>query len=315
MASQAEEPAPERLRRAETVLALRSRRFLVVLEYALDAHNVQAVLRTAEAMGVQRVWTVLPGPGMRMKASGETITAGSRPRKRRKVARKITKGCERWMHLRDFEDTQACIAAMRDEGYCIWAAELSSQAICLDMKGRELLAPLPEKLAIVIGNEAQGLSPAMLDAADRRVYLPMFGFTESFNLSVATALILQLLFTWCPEARGDLSDDEKAIIREEWYTNLATTPTNKQIVATWKPRGQQGEVPLLEDLRRDNKPNMVPKKIRRRMEEAQKALAEKQAIAENGAEGADRSDTETERARDESGPSGAAMVPDADGTA
>lgn len=58
---------------------------------------------------------------------------------------------------------------------------------------------IPPKLAIVIGRESDGVSQEMLREADKRIFLPMYGFTESFNLSVATALVLSRLFDHCPE--------------------------------------------------------------------------------------------------------------------
>lgn len=72
-----------------------------------------------------------------------------------------------------------------------------------------------------MGREADGVSQEMLNAADARVYLPMFGFNDSLNLSVATAMVLQQLFAMCPEARGDLSDQRRAALRAVWYARLA----------------------------------------------------------------------------------------------
>ena len=59
-----------------------------------------------------------------------------------------------------------------------------------------------------------------MQAAAKRIHLPMFGFTESFNLSVATGLVLQRLFDVCPEAHGSLSDQELRDLREDWYRRL-----------------------------------------------------------------------------------------------
>ena len=74
---------------------------------------------------------------------------------------------------------------------------------------------------MVIGNEVNGVSDEMLEAADKRVYLPLYGFADSLNLSVASALIIQHLFFMCPEARGTLGDQEKEIIRSLWYEKLS----------------------------------------------------------------------------------------------
>lgn len=72
-----------------------------------------------------------------------------------------------------------------------------------------------------MGNETDGVSTEMLEAAEKRIYLPIHGFSESLNLSVASALVLQKLFYLCPNARGNLTDDEKLVIRKEWYLKLS----------------------------------------------------------------------------------------------
>jgi tRNA G18 (ribose-2'-O)-methylase SpoU len=105
----------------------------------------------------------------------------------------------------------------------VWATDLSVEATCLD--DRSAFLPMPPKVAIVIGRESDGVSPELLAACDRRLFIPMYGFTESFNLSVACGLMLQRLFDVCPEARGDLSEQEKASLRAEWFRELANNPT------------------------------------------------------------------------------------------
>lgn len=193
--------APRRLRRAEAVLARRTGRLLLVLERCVDEHNRQAVLRTAEAFGVQKVALV------------EAAGAGSES-----LSKGVTRGAAQWLDLRRFPDPAACVAALQREGWTIWATDLAPSAEAAEPG---ILAPLPAKLALVFGREADGVSPEALAAAERRLYLPMAGFMESLNLSVAAALLLQRLFDACPEMRGDLSEPERAAIRARWYRRLA----------------------------------------------------------------------------------------------
>ena len=80
---------------------------------------------------------------------------------------------------------------------------------------------VPEKLAIVFGTESVGCTREALESADARVYLPLRGFADSLNLSVAAALCIQTLFHLCPEAVGAMSDAERAELREKWFTQLA----------------------------------------------------------------------------------------------
>jgi len=60
----------------------------------------------------------------------------------------------------------------------------------------------------------------MMDAADKRVYLPIHGFADSLNLNVATGLVIQQLFFICPEARGAMTNTERSALREEWYKKM-----------------------------------------------------------------------------------------------
>ncbi|KAH7468440.1 tRNA (guanosine(18)-2'-O)-methyltransferase [Phytophthora ramorum] len=246
--SSSEAEAPERLRRAETVLRHRTARLVLVLEQCMDSHNHQAVLRTAEALGVQHVWL---------------IAANDRQRKThpaKSSGKKITKNCAVWLSVREFSSIAACLEALRESETTIWATDLSPQAEPLKADNKPI--ELPKRLAVVIGRETDGVSPEMLRAAHRRVYLPLFGFSESLNLSVATALVLQRLLDWFPEVRGDLSHEEKQSIREKWHPQLVGNPTQAAQAEPWT----SGRVPIrpLDDLRREKHEAWVPKSVRRR---------------------------------------------------
>jgi len=92
----------------------------------------------------------------------------------------------------------------------------------------------------------------MLAAAERRLYLPVHGFCDSYNLSVAAALFLQRLFDACPEARGDLDPMERAALREDWYRKLARKGTAAAAARSWiqHPPAPLEELRLEESLRR-----------------------------------------------------------------
>ena len=80
---------------------------------------------------------------------------------------------------------------------------------------------IPEKVALVFGTEAVGASTYMLQQADKRVYLPLRGYADSLNLSVATALITQALFFIDPTLIGAMSEVERRSLRSSWFTKLA----------------------------------------------------------------------------------------------
>ena len=202
------DPAPARLRRAESVLAMRSSRLILVLEQAWNDENVQAVLRTAESFGLQHIWSV------------------RHPHGRRRVQRSVTRGSHDWLSLRSFDDSDALLAALRAEGCAIWASDLSPEAERLDSPAK--IRPMPERVALVIGREVDGVSERLLEAADRRLYLPMWGFTESFNLSVATALFLQRFFDADESLHGAMEVGEREELRRAWYARLGGRDERKR---------------------------------------------------------------------------------------
>jgi len=236
--------APIRLRRAEAVLQQRTSRLVLVLERPWNDDNVQAVLRTAESFGIQHVWTVLP------------VEA------RKKNTRSVTKGSHLWLTQRHFTTPEECLAALSAERLPIWATELGPGAT--EVRSPADLAPLPPRFALVMGREVDGVSPMLLAAAERRLFLPMRGFTESFNLSVATALVLQRCFDADPSLAGAMDDAERADLRMAWFHRLASqNPAREAEFAAWAkapPDAAADARPTPES----RKPR-VPRKLRRKV--------------------------------------------------
>jgi tRNA (guanosine-2'-O-)-methyltransferase len=234
--------APRRLRRAEAVLLRRTSRIILVIERPTDAHNVQAVFRTAESFGIQHVWYV-----------------ESEGNQGKRISKSVAKGSNLWLSLRSFDTPETCLDALRKLQCPIWATALEKTSEML--KGPESLAPFPAKVALVMGRESDGISKVMRAAADRLLYLPMQGFTESFNLSVATALVLQRCFDACPEMVGDMDEKERATLRELWYENLAKSADTKRLFPSFL-----ADPPApLEDHRPsdENRRPRIPKKVRK----------------------------------------------------
>ncbi|KUF89658.1 Autophagy-related protein 8 [Phytophthora nicotianae] len=220
----------------------------------MDSHNHQAVLRTAEALGIQHVWLVAAN-------DQQLKTHPDKSKKTNKSSgKKITKNCAVWLTVREFSSIAACLEVLSEHEMTIWATDLSPQAEPLVASNKP--SELPARLAVVIGRETDGVSPEMLRAAHRRVYLPLFGFSESLNLSVATALVLQRLLDWFPEVRGDLDEQEKQRIREKWHPQLVSNPTQAAQAEPWT----SGRIPIrpLGDLRREKQEAWVPKSVRQR---------------------------------------------------
>ena len=168
----------------------------------------------------------------------------------------ITKGADRWLSVREFETTADCVAALREEGWAIWTTALEEGAIELSMDLPK--ESVPAKVAVVIGSEQAGASKEMLQASDSRVFLPMRGFTESLNLSVASALILQRVFD-IKRSRAPLPDDVKRTTRETWFAALNSTPKARERNAEFEEAFVSGSMPPLEDGSREARIKAVNK--------------------------------------------------------
>jgi len=261
---------PARLVRTESVLALRTGKIILVLERCVDRSNAAAIFRTCESLGVQEIWEIASSIEKRKgwkeegNKKGENAGGGL--------------GAEKWLTLKRFPDTASCIAQLRQMRVQIWATDLGPGSHCLGEDLDERRQPclkLPDgKVAIVMGREVDGVSQEMLTAADERIYIPMVGFTESFNLSVATALVLQRVFSMASTSgttlHGDLSIEERNAIRADWYPKLwakSKTDEGRNRHLVYLESARRGSLPnVLPDLRRPNGGGRVMPKIAKKTE-------------------------------------------------
>lgn len=158
---------PERLRRIERVVDARTDDLAIVLDRIADPHNSSAVLRSAEAFGVQNVHAIVGEHGFR-------------------ASRGVAKGTERWLDVARYASAAACARRLKEGGYQIYVAAMGGR-VSLDDLGR-----VP-RLAVVFGNEHRGVSQEMREVADGAFSIPMRGFVESLNVSVAAAIAMQTL--------------------------------------------------------------------------------------------------------------------------
>jgi tRNA (guanosine-2'-O-)-methyltransferase len=154
----------KRRARIEQVIAARSSAVAAVLDGLIDPHNVSAVLRSADAFGVQTVHLI---------ARPEPFVASPR----------VSQGSDRWVSLIEHDSVSACVHALRERGHRILVAAADG------VLGPEALAREP-KPAIVFGNEHAGVSAELRDLADGTYAIPMRGFVQSLNVSVAAAITL-----------------------------------------------------------------------------------------------------------------------------
>lgn len=216
-------------RKAEAVIRWRTSRVLVVVERCTASHNYSAIMRTAEALGIQHVWLI---DCREKEPKAPTVNSSRKPlweadhEELQQHAAYAKKAVE-WLSVQQFETTAECVDALKADGRTIWATDLSQHADCLVVKrdgGDRVgeVSVVPERLAIVFGTESVGCTQEMLEKADRRVYLPLRGFADSLNLSVACSLVIQQLFHMAPEIVGSMSNDERHELRTRWMPKLVT---------------------------------------------------------------------------------------------
>lgn len=181
----------------EKIIQFRTRHFTVVLEDIYQPHNASAVLRTADLTGIQDIHII-------------------ENRNRYQVNPQVAMGSSKWLNLIHYneneENTLSAYETLRAKGYKIVATTPHEGGKSL----QEL--PIDHKLAFVFGTELNGLSQTAIDHADEYLWIPMYGFTESYNISVSAALILFTLTEKLRESdiSWQLSREERQEILMEW---------------------------------------------------------------------------------------------------
>ncbi|KGL61050.1 MULTISPECIES: RNA methyltransferase [unclassified Polaribacter] len=179
------------------VLEDRTRHFTVVLEDIFQPHNASAVIRTCDIFGIQDVHAI-------------------ENKYTNKVSRHVAKGSQKWItskrYKSDANNTQICLNTLREKGYQIIATTPHNNSGLLQD------FDVTKKSAFVFGVEAEGVSNYVKDNADGFLKIPMVGFTESLNISVAAAIILQDVTTKLRMSNVDwkLSEEEKEILYLDW---------------------------------------------------------------------------------------------------
>ena len=187
---------PERKARIDEVVSRRTRTLTVVMEAFRDPQNVNAVLRTCDSFGVQDVH-VIEGP---MKGWDRN--------------KKISQNADKWLDVTRWASTRECLEALRARGFAIHVSWLGDGAVGL----AELDFAGP--VALVFGNESRGVSDDALALADARFAIPMRGFSQSLNVSVAAAVSLSRAIDRREAQRGrhgDLSEAEAEALRQRFY--------------------------------------------------------------------------------------------------
>jgi tRNA (guanosine-2'-O-)-methyltransferase len=156
----------QRKQRFAEVLANRTNHFTVAMEDIYQLHNTSAVMRTCEVFGVQQLHVVEEKYGKR-------------------IDKEIAMGAQKWVDVHRFDNISDCISDIKTKGYQILATTPHQDDCLLDD------FDISKPSAFFFGTERHGLSQEVMDQADGYIKIPMAGFTESLNISVSAAIIIQ----------------------------------------------------------------------------------------------------------------------------
>lgn len=194
----------ERKERLSSVVRHRCLHLVPVLENIYDRGNVSAVMRSCEAFGFLQMSLIDP-PGARFKA-----------------ANRVTRGAEKWLDVKKFTQANEAVADLKNRGYRVWATDLETQD-SIDQ------IDWSQPTAIVLGNEKDGISPEMRSLVDGRFRIPMLGFSQSFNISVAAALIFyraSLEMRNVDPAKVQLTNEQQKQLLANYYLRCFDHPDN-----------------------------------------------------------------------------------------
>ena len=177
----------------DEVISKRTRHFTVATEDVYQLHNTSAVMRSCDVFGIQDLHVI-----------EEKVS--------KKIDREIAMGAQKWVNIDRHHSTKECIDNLKENGYQIIATTPHNNST--ELKDFDI----SKKSAFFFGKEKEGLSDIVLEAADGYLKIPMYGFTESLNISVSAAIILQTLITKVKDSDvvWELSELEKNEIKLQW---------------------------------------------------------------------------------------------------
>ncbi len=187
----------ERKQKVEAVLNNRQSNLTIVLEDVQDPRNVTAVMRTADAVGIQDIYVINTGrPNIKKFGYKSGSSAG------------------KWVTLHQFTDTEACFEALRQRFDVILTTHLSSDAIDL------YSIDFTQSVALVFGNEQEGVSEKARTLADGNFIIPQVGMVQSLNISVACAVSIYEAYRQKKQAghynQSTMPAEQFNLLKEQW---------------------------------------------------------------------------------------------------
>ena len=186
---------PERKFLFNKVINQRTNHFTVATEDVYQLHNTSAVIRSCDVFGIQNIHVI-------------------EERNRKKIDREIAMGAQKWVSLNRHHSSSDCIQDLKKKGYQIVGTTPHGNSSYLED------FDISRPSAIFFGTEQDGLSKEVLNNADHFIKIPMSGFTDSLNISVSAAIILQHITVKLrnSEINWELSENEKNAIKFEWLS-------------------------------------------------------------------------------------------------
>ena len=191
---------PKRKQRFDDVIAQRMNHLQIVIEDLYQAHNTSAVIRSCDCFGVQYVHFI-------------------ENRNLMEVNKDIALGADSWVTVKKYKESEnntlSCLKNLKEQGFRIVATTPHTNDVTIDQ------LPVDKKLALVFGTELEGITDDVRNIADEFVKIPMFGFTESFNISVSAALCMNELSTRIRKnvPNYQLTETEKIDVYFDWLMN------------------------------------------------------------------------------------------------
>ena len=175
------------------VLQNRTKHFTIAMEDVYQLHNTSAVMRSCEVFGIQELNVIEQKFGKRIDSE-------------------IAMGAQKWVDVFRFNSVQSCLDSMREKGYQIIATSPHNDSCLLHE------FDITKPAALFFGTESEGLSEEVLQQADGFLKIPMVGYTESLNISVSAAIIIQDITNRLRQSNLDweLSEDEMLEKRLDW---------------------------------------------------------------------------------------------------
>ncbi len=192
---------PNKVEMFDRIAADRTRHITIALENIFQEHNASAVLRSCDCFGIQELHVV----------EKDFQYA---------IQRDIALGSGRWVDMYNFNlgdnPTESALLNLRNKGYKIVATTPHTDAFTPEN------IPIDAPLAFFFGTERRGLSEQVLNEADYQLRIPMYGFTESFNISVSVALVLQHIRQrlTASEIAWKLNEDEQVDLKIKWCRKI-----------------------------------------------------------------------------------------------